>query len=137
MSRNPAIVEIEAHYLKKEVPVFKIGDTVRVNTRIVEGDKERIQAFTGTVIAKKGTGLSETFTIYRTAYGSSMDRVFLLHSPRIAGIEVMRSGKVRRAKLYYMRGKAGKATKLRELFVAEAAAPEAAAAVIPAETTEK
>ena len=128
MSRSPAIVEIEAHYLKKEVPVFNIGDTVRVNTRIIEGDKERIQAFTGTVIAKKGVGLSETFTIYRTAYGSSMDRVFLIHSPRIAGIDVIRSGKVRRAKLYYLRGKAGKATKLKELYVAEeAAAPEAAA----------
>lgn len=137
MSRIPEIEEIEAQYLKKEVPVFKIGDTVRVNTRIVEGDKERIQAFTGTVIAKKGTGLSETFTIYRTAYGSSMDRVFLLHSPRIAGIEVMRSGKVRRAKLYYMRGKAGKATKLRELFVGETGSQEAAAEVLPSETTEK
>ena len=127
MSRAPAIVEIEAHYLKPEVPVFNIGDTVRVNTRIVEGDKERIQAFTGTVIAKKGTGLSETFTLYRTAYGSSMDRVFLIHSPRIAGIEVIRSGKVRRAKLYYIRGKAGKATKIREQFNAsgEAEAPAA------------
>jgi len=125
MSRNQAIEEIEAHYLKKEVPAFKIGDTVRVNTRIIEGDKERIQAFTGTVIAKKGTGLSETFTLYRTAYGSSMDRVFLIHSPRIAGIEVVRSGKVRRAKLYFLRGKTGKATKLRELFQGvEEAAPE-------------
>ena len=133
MSRNPAIVEIEAHYLKKEVPIFKIGDTVRVNTRIVEGDKERIQAFTGTVIAKKGTGLSESFTIYRTAYGSSMDRVFLIHSPRIASVEVIRSGKVRRAKLYYLRGKAGKATKLRELYVAEG--EEAAAAPPQAEST--
>lgn len=135
MSRTPEIVEIEAEYMKKEVPVFKIGDTVRVNTRIIEGDKERIQAFTGTVIAKKGTGLSETFTIYRTAYGSSMDRVFLIHSPRIAGIEVIRSGKVRRAKLYYMRGKTGKATKLRELFVAETATPEASVETLPSEKT--
>ena len=132
MSRLRAIEEIEAHYLKKEVPVFKIGDTVCVNTRIVEGDKERIQAFTGTVIAKKGTGLSETFTIYRTAYGSSMDRVFLIHSPRIAGIEVIRSGKVRRAKLYFMRGKAGKANKLKEVYVAEAET-----APVAEESTEK
>lgn len=116
MSREKAIEEIEAHYKKKEVPHFNIGDTVRVNTRIVEGDKERIQAFTGTVIAKKGTGLSETFTLYRTAYGSSMDRVFLIHSPRVAGVEVIRSGKVRRAKLYYLRGKTGKATKIQEQF---------------------
>lgn len=126
MSRSPYIVEVETPYLKKDAPSFSIGDTVRVQTRIVEGEKERLQAFTGTVVAKKGTGLSETFTVYRTAYGSSMERVFLLHSPRIAGVEVMRSGKVRRAKLYYMRGLSGKATKLRELFVgAEKAAPAA------------
>ncbi len=98
--------------------MFNIGDTVRVNTRIIEGDKERLQAFAGTVIAKKGTGLSETFTIYRNAYGSNMDRVFLLHSPRIASIEVVRPGKVRRAKLYYLRGKSGKSAKVREQYVA-------------------
>ncbi len=118
MSRSPIIEEVEETYLKKEVPVFNIGDTVRVNTRIIEGDKERLQAFAGTVIAKKGTGLSETFTIYRNAYGSSMDRVFLLHSPRIASIEVVRPGKVRRAKLYYLRGRSGKAAKVREQYVA-------------------
>ena len=124
MSRNPAIVEIERDYIKKEVPQFKIGDTIRVNTRIIEGDKERIQAFTGTVIAKKGAGLSETFTLYRTAYGSSMDRVFMLHSPRITTIEVIRSGKVRRAKLYYLRGKTGKASKIKEQFGGVVAAEE-------------
>ena len=119
MSRLKVIEELEAEYMKKEVPQFNIGDTVCVNTRIVEGGKERIQAFTGTVIAKKGTGLSETFTIYRTAYGSSMDRVFLIHSPRVASVEVVRSGKVRRAKLYYIRGKTGKKTKIEELYRAE------------------
>ncbi len=118
MSRSSIIVELEQAYLKKDVPVFNIGDTVRVNTRIIEGEKERLQAFSGTVIAKKGTGLSETFTIYRNAYGSSMDRVFLLHSPRIASIEVMRPGKVRRAKLYYLRGRSGKKAKVREQYVA-------------------
>ena len=118
MSRTPCIVEVESSYLKKDVPSFNIGDTVRVQTRIVEGEKERLQAFTGTVVAKKGTGLSETFTVYRTAYGSSMERVFLVHSPRVAGVEVMRSGKVRRAKLYYLRGRSGKAAKLTEKFVA-------------------
>ena len=111
--------EIEQTYLKKEVSSFQIGDTVRVNTRIIEGDKERIQAFTGTVIAKKGCGLSETFTLYRNAYGSNMDRVFLLHSPRIASIEVVKSGKVRRAKLYYLRGKSGKSTKIEEQYTAQ------------------
>ena len=116
MSRLPVMEELEAQYIKKEVPTFNIGDTVRVMTRIIEGEKERLQAFMGTVIARKGTGLSETFTIYRTAYGSSMDRVFLLHSPRIATIEVVRSGKVRRAKLYYLRGKSGKSTKIKEQY---------------------
>lgn len=124
MSRTRVIEELEKEYVKKEVPVFNIGDTVRVNTRIIEGEKERLQAFSGTVVARKGTGLSETFTIYRNAYGSSMDRVFLLHSPRIASIEVVRPGKVRRAKLYYLRGKSGKSAKVREQYVAgEEAAP--------------
>jgi len=118
VSRTPEIMELESSYLKKEVPVFNIGDTVKVSTRIIEGEKERLQAFTGTVVAKKGTGLSETFTIYRNAYGSNMDRVFLLHSPRIANIEVVRPGKVRRAKLYYLRGKSGKSAKIREQYVA-------------------
>lgn len=118
MSRSPIIEQIEETYLKKDIPVFNIGDTIRVNTRIIEGEKERLQAFTGTVVAKKGCGLSETFTLYRNAYGSSMDRVFLLHSPRIAGIEVVRPGKVRRAKLYYLRGRSGKAAKVREQYVA-------------------
>lgn len=118
MSRTRVIEELEQTYLKKDVPVFNIGDTVRVNTRIIEGEKERLQAFSGTVVAKKGTGLSETFTIYRNAYGSSMDRVFLLHSPRIASIELVRPGKVRRAKLYYLRGLSGKRAKVREQYVA-------------------
>jgi large subunit ribosomal protein L19 len=118
VSRSPVIEQLEQDYLKKDVPVFNIGDTVRVNTRIIEGEKERLQVFAGTVIAKKGTGLSETFTIYRNAYGSSMDRVFLLHSPRIASIEVVRPGKVRRAKLYYLRGRSGKSAKIREQYVA-------------------
>ncbi len=134
VSRSQILENLEAQYLKKEVPVFNIGDTVRVNTRIIEGEKERLQAFTGTVIAKKGSGLSETFTIYRNAYGSNMDRVFLLHSPRIAGIEVIRPGKVRRAKLYYLRGRSGKAAKVREQYLAEegTAAPQQGSAA-PAE----
>lgn len=121
MSRIPLIEELEKAYLKKDVPKFNIGDTIRVETRIIEGEKERMQAFTGTVIAKKGAGLSETFSLYRHAYGSSMERVFLLHSPRIAQIEVIRPGKVKRAKLYYLRGKSGKATKVREQFAGEEA----------------
>jgi large subunit ribosomal protein L19 len=119
VSRSPIIEEVESSYLKKKVPVFNVGDVVRVQTRITEGEKERTQAFSGTVIARKGQGLSETFTLYRTAYGSSMDRVFLLHSPRIAEIEVVRAGKVRRAKLYYLRGLSGKGAKIREKFNAD------------------
>ena len=123
MSRLACIEELEALYKKKEAPSFRVGDTVRIQTKIVEGDKERLQSLLGVVVAKKGVGLSETFTVYRTAYGSSMERVFLLHSPRIASIEVVRSGKVRRAKLYFLRGRTGKSAKLREQYVgAEAAA---------------
>ena len=125
MSKVPMIQELEKEYMKKEVPSFNIGDTVCVNTRIVEGEKERLQAFSGTVIAKKGYGISETFTVYRTAYGSSMDRVFLIHSPRISSIEVVRAGKVRRAKLYYLRGLTGKAAKIKEKYVAGQATSKA------------
>ena len=125
--RSPILEEVESSYKKTKAPQFNVGDVVRVQTRIKEGDKERTQAFQGTVVAKKGQGLSETFVVYRTAYGSGMDRVFLLHSPRIAEIEVIRSGKVRRAKLYYLRDKSGKKGKLEEKFkVAEEAAAEAA-----------
>ena len=124
MSKVPVIQELEKEYMKKDIPSFNIGDTICVNTRIIEGEKERVQAFTGTVVAKKGYGVSETFTVYRTAYGSSMDRVFMLHSPTISSIEVIRAGKVRRAKLYYLRGLAGKAAKVKEQYVAASEAKE-------------
>ncbi|MCB1116101.1 MAG: 50S ribosomal protein L19 [Chlamydiia bacterium] len=114
MSQGALIEQIEAEQLKKDVPPFNVGDTIKVHIRIIEGEKERVQVFTGTVIAKKGSGLSETFSMYRIAYGTRMERVFSLHSPRIAKIEVVRSGKVRRAKLYYLRGAAGKAAKVKE-----------------------
>lgn len=139
MSRSPIIEQVEEEFLKKEVPQFGIGDTIRVNTRIIEGEKERLQAFAGTVVAKKGSGLSETFTIYRNAYGSNMDRVFLLHSPRIASIEVVRPGKVRRAKLYYLRGKSGKSAKVKEKYIAGAnkSKVQAAPEVIPEAKTDE
>lgn len=114
MSRVALIEEIENQQLKKEIPQFNVGDTLKVYLRIIEGDKERLQLFSGTVIARKGCGISETFSIYRVAYGAGMERVFCLHSPRIAKIEVARSGKVRRAKLYYLRGVSGKASKVKE-----------------------
>lgn len=114
MSREALLEEIEAEQLKQDVPQFNVGDTVKVHIRIIEGEKERTQVFTGTVIGRKGSGLSETFSMYRIAYGTRMERVFSLHSPRIAKIEVIRFGKVRRAKLYYLRGTAGKAAKVKE-----------------------
>jgi len=114
MSRRQLIEEMEAPQLKKEIPHFRIGDTVRVHTRIVEGEKERIQILTGTVIARRGSGLSETFSLYRVSYNTGMERVFMVHSPLVAKIEVVKTGKVRRAKLYYLRGVSGKAAKVKE-----------------------
>ena len=100
--------------LKEEVPFFEIGDTVDVHTRILEGEKERIQIFTGVVIARSGSGTREMFTVRRIVAGEGVERKFPLHSPRIAKIEVKRSGVVRRAKLYYLRDRVGKATRLKE-----------------------
>lgn len=114
MKQNKVIQEIEAEFLKKDIPPFRIGDTISVHTRIVEGDKERIQMFTGTVIARRGSGLSETVALYRVSYGAAMERVFLIHSPKIAKLEVVKTGKVRKGKLYYLRGMMGKAAKVQE-----------------------
>ena len=100
--------------LKKEVPQIEIGDTIKVDVNIREGQRERIQVFEGTVIAKKGSGISETFTVRRVSYGVGVERVFPVHSPNVAKFEVVRSGKVRRAKLYYLRGRVGKAAKIAE-----------------------
>lgn len=105
---------VEASSLKSEVPAFAIGDTVDVHTRILEGDKERIQIFNGVVIAKAGSGSRETFTVRRIVAGEGVERKFPLHSPKIATIQVKRSGVARRAKLYYLRDRSGKATRLRE-----------------------
>jgi len=116
MNQCQIIQQLEAGLLKSSVPEFRVGDTVSVHIRIIEGEKERLQVFTGTVIARKGSGLSETFSIYRVSYGSGMERVFMLHSPRVAKIEVMKIGKVRKGKLYYLRGVSGKAAKVKEFL---------------------
>lgn len=116
------IQELEAKQLKKDIPKFCIGDTINVHTRIVEGEKERVQMFTGTVIARRGSGLSETVALYRVSYGAGIERVFSIHSPRIAKIEVARSGKVRKAKLYYLRGVSGKKAKVQGRIGGKAAA---------------
>ena len=109
------IIEIlEKEQLRSDIPEFAPGDTVRVHARIVEGTRERIQVFEGVVIGRQGTGVRETFTVRRIASGVGVERLFPVHSPRIAKIEVTRRGIVRRAKLYYLRGLTGKAARIRE-----------------------
>ncbi|AHF07573.1 50S ribosomal protein L19 [Desulfitobacterium metallireducens] len=105
---------IEEEQMKKDLPTFRPGDTVRVHVKVVEGTRERIQAFEGVVIKVKGGGLRETFTVRRVTYGVGVERTFPLHSPRIDKIEVVRHGKVRRAKLYYLRQLSGKAARIRD-----------------------
>ena len=105
---------VEKEYLKTGVPKFDVGDTVDVHVKIVEGDKERIQVFTGIVIAKRHQGLSETFTVRRIVQGEGVERIFPVHSPRVASIEVKKQGKVRRAKLHYLRARVGRSTKVEE-----------------------
>ena len=102
------ISKIEQEQLKSDVTAFNVGDTIKVHTRVIEGDKERIQIFQGIVIAKRGSGVNEAFTVRKISYGEGVERVFPLHTPRIAKIEVVNRGKVRRAKLHYLRGRIGK-----------------------------
>jgi len=110
---NP-LMEIERQYLRSEVPEFRPGDTVRVQVRVVEGEKERLQAFQGVVIARRGGGTRETFTVRKISGGIGVERVFPLHAPVVDSIEVVRRGRVRRAKLYYLRGLRGKAARIEE-----------------------
>ncbi len=111
---NDALKLIAADSVKKELPEFSIGDTVRVSVNIREGDRERIQMFEGTVIARKNSGISETFTVRRVAYGVGVERVFPVHCPNVKDVKVIRYGRVRRAKLYYLRDRVGKAAKVKE-----------------------
>src|SRR5689334_22453803 len=111
---NNLLKHVESQYLKKDVPQFRVGDTVDVHTRIVEGDKERIQVFSGTVIMKKGSGINETFTVRRIVNNEGVERIFPIHSPFVAKVVVKRSGENRRAKLYYLRERVGKAVRLTE-----------------------
>ena len=111
------IETLEKEQLRADIPAFGPGDKVRVHAKIVEGNRERIQVFEGRVIARQGVGVRETFTVRRISYGVGVERVFPLNSPRIAKIERVRPGKVRRAKLYYIRGKVGKAAKVKELII--------------------
>ena len=106
--------QIEAAYLRDDLPDFRPGDNVRINVRVVEGGRERIQTFEGVVISRDGGGLSETFTVRKVSFGVGVERIFPLHAPIIQSIEVTRKGKVRRAKLYYLRDRVGKATRIKE-----------------------
>ena len=114
MNASEIIRNIEAEQLKAEAPQFSVGDTVKVSVNIREGERERIQMFEGTVIAKRGSGVAETFTVRRVAYGVGVERVFPLHSPNVKDVQVVRYGKVRRSKLYYLRDRVGKAAKVKE-----------------------
>jgi large subunit ribosomal protein L19 len=114
MNKQTLLNAVEQSCMKSEVPFFEIGDTVDVHTKILEGNKERIQVFTGTVIARSGGGSREMFTVRRIVAGEGVERKFPLHSPRIEKIEVKRSGIVRRAKLYFLRERVGKAVRLKE-----------------------
>lgn len=111
---NPVIDELEKEYLKSELPSFNAGDTVKVYVKIVEGNKERIQAFEGAIIKMHGSGLNKTITVRKVFQGVGVERVFLINSPRIDRIEVLRRGDVKRSKLYYLRERSGKATRIKE-----------------------
>ncbi|WLD95131.1 50S ribosomal protein L19 [Alkalihalobacillus sp. AL-G] len=107
--------DITKEQLKSDLPKFRAGDTVRVDVKVVEGTRERIQVFEGVVIKRRGSGISETFTVRKISYGVGVERAFPVHSPKIAKIDVVRRGKVRRAKLYYLRALRGKAARIKEI----------------------
>ena len=111
---NEIIRAIEQEQIRTDLPSFNVGDNVRVHVKIKEGNRERIQMFEGTVIARKGSGVAETFTVRRVSYGVGVERIFPLHSPNVKNVQVIRYGKVRRSKLYYLRNRLGKAAKVKE-----------------------
>ncbi len=123
--------QLEKSHMKSSVDPFRVGDTVRVHMHVVEGERERVQVFQGVVIRRRGRGLSETFTVRKISYGVGVERQFPLHSPRMEKVEVVRSGHVRRSKLYYLRDLKGKAARLRGAREAQETTPDAPAA--PAE----
>jgi len=112
---NEIIRSIEAKQIRSDLPQINVGDTVRVWVKVVEGSRERLQAFEGTVIAKRNGGIRETFTVRRVSYGFGVERTFPIHSPRVDHVEMIRHGRVRRAKLYYLRDRQGKAAKIKEV----------------------
>ena len=122
---HPLMKKIEEKYIKKNLCQFRIGDTVKVHIKIIEGEKERIQIYAGLVIAKRGSGFSESFTVSRVTFGYANEKIFPNSSPSITQVEVVRRGKVRKAKLTYLRGKIGKAAKVEGIFSAEGSLAQA------------
>ncbi|MDI6782545.1 MAG: 50S ribosomal protein L19 [bacterium] len=141
---KPLIAQLEKEYLKKgKIPEFDPGDTIRVYSKVVEGDKVRSQAFEGIVISKRGAGMRETFTVRKISFGIGVERIFFLHSPVVQRIQLVRKGKVRRAKLYYLRQLSGKKARIEEKIIEEAkvspdvVTPTPAAVPAPSTTEEK
>jgi large subunit ribosomal protein L19 len=128
--------QIAARTQERPIPEFGPGDTVRINVKVVEGSRERIQAFEGVCIARKNRGINSSFTVRKISYGEGVERIFPLYSPQIAGIEVVRRGRVRRAKLYYLRGRTGKAARIQEKRDERARTAQAAEATDTADTPE-
>jgi len=124
ISRENKMKSVEADSLKKELPNFRVGDTVKVHVKIAEDEKTRTQIFEGIVIAKRGTGVSSSFTVRKISFGEGIERAFPLHSPFVQKVEVVKKGKVRRSKLYYLRKKIGKATRVDEKIGAASKLPE-------------
>lgn len=130
---SPIITKIEQQFLRAVTPVFRVGDTLRVGVKVVEGTRERVQDFEGVVIRRRSSSINENFTLRRIAsHGVGVERTFLLHSPRLDSIKVMRLGKVRRAKLYYLRGRTGKAARIKERRVPQVARGAQAPVIAPA-----
>jgi large subunit ribosomal protein L19 len=116
LNSQQTINNLEKIFIKKEIPIFKIGDNVKIGVKIIEGNKERVQSYEGTIIAKKNSGLNTTITVRKVLQGVGVERIFLIHSPKVDSITLLRSSKVRRAKLYYLRNLKGKASRLKQTF---------------------
>ncbi len=116
LNTQQTIKNLEKNFIKKDIPILKIGDNVKIGVKIIEGNKERVQSYEGTIIAKKNNGLNTTITVRKVLQGIGVERIFLIHSPKVDSINVLRSSKVRRAKLYYLRNLKGKASRLKQTF---------------------
>ena len=116
LNTQQTINNLEKNFIKKDIPILKIGDNVKIGVKIIEGNKERVQSYEGTIIAKKNNGLNTNITVRKVLQGIGVERIFLIHSPKVDSITVLRSSKVRRAKLYYLRNLKGKASRLKQTF---------------------